>query len=973
MLFEHLNEKQGLSQNSVYSIVQDKEGFLWLGTGDGLNRFDGYNFDVFRTDDKDSNSILPGKITNLHGCENDLVLLTENGISQFNTRTTESRNFPFPRNLVNPRLVFDAEKTILVGTDNGLFLLNPFTGKYSATEIKDPVTAFNKLKQGVILIGVSSGLYLYYPFNHNIIRIHYNPDFYIQEVTSGEPNILSWIEANGTIITGIIEGRNIKIKHKTELSDIVKCTSLKIYNNNLLIGTPDGLIKIDSNGTRYDYSYNENEPFSLSNNRIFCLYVDHNKNLWVGTGSGGINKFHPFRFKFPCAGPAISNKFNQLKDMLAFSQTSNGELVYSNGAGQIGLFNLKTNEISQSHQIDLIINTIVPINKDSTCFLLGTPKGVFSYNINTKQSTKLNTINSIKTVISDVKSIEKINENEYWMAGGDGLFLYNLKEANTLAYFSVGNSRLGTNNIRCVLPLKPDKLLLATSVGLYCLNTINYAITKIKLTDEKKEPFITQICRDHAGNVWIGTINRGIYKLSAANIIEKINTHNGLSNNNIYGIITVAEKNEIWFSTNAGLACFGSMSHTLNNYNIADGLQGNEFLESSLFRTKEGILVFGGANGFNYFDPYQIKNDEADFPVAIKNLLVFNKSEPFSDYYNFDYQKNYLTIEYVALDFHLGGSNAYFYKMEGLQKDWTEAGNRRFASFGQLQPGNYIFKVRATNGDGKLSSKQAEVYFSIVPPFWFTWWFRAVIILSVSGGIAFFIYTRVNKVIVEEQEKTENNKMIAELELKALRAQMNPHFIFNSLNSIQDFVLNNEGIQAAKYLSKFAKLIRMILDISEQTFVNIQHKISFLKLYVELEALRMNNSFTYTFDIDDKIDMEGYIPTLLLQPHIENAIWHGLQYKEGEKILLIRIKKFSDEFLLCEVEDNGIGRKAALAIKKNKTILHQSKGVKITEERIKILKRTFGSIPKIEIYDLKDKNNVVCGTKVVLQIPVRNV
>ncbi len=149
-------------------------------------------------------------------------------------------------------------------------------------------------------------------------------------------------------------------------------------------------------------------------------------------------------------------------------------------------------------------------------------------------------------------------------------------------------------------------------------------------------------------------------------------------------------------------------------------------------------------------------------------------------------------------------------------------------------------------------------------------------------------------------------------------------------------------------------------------------KIEFLKLYVELEALRMNNSFSYRFEIEADFDIEGQIPTLLVQPHIENAIWHGLQYKEGEKILIIRIKRLSEELLSCEVEDNGIGRQAGLAIKQNKTVLHQSMGVKITEDRIKILKRTFGSTPKIEIHDLKDKNNVACGTKVVLQIPVKN-
>jgi LytS/YehU family sensor histidine kinase len=212
--------------------------------------------------------------------------------------------------------------------------------------------------------------------------------------------------------------------------------------------------------------------------------------------------------------------------------------------------------------------------------------------------------------------------------------------------------------------------------------------------------------------------------------------------------------------------------------------------------------------------------------------------------------------------------------------------------------------------------------------------------------------------------------MIAKLELKALRVQMNPHFIFNSLNSIQLFVMTNEGKEAAKYLNKFAKLIRMILDNSEQTFISISSKIELLKLYVDLEALRLNNSFTATFLVDPNLDQSILIPTLLIQPHIENAIWHGLQAKQGEKILLISFMQLNDETIQVIIEDNGLGRKAALEIKNRKINLHQSKGTKISEDRIALLNKLFGASPKIEIIDLLNENNLACGTKVIINLPI---
>jgi hypothetical protein len=492
----------------------------------------------------------------------------------------------------------------------------------------------------------------------------------------------------------------------------------------------------------------------------------------------------------------------------------------------------------------------------------------------------------------------------------------------------------------------------------------------VKLHDQKKQPFVSCLKLDDDGNLWIGTVGEGIFIKDKKGNTKNLNKNNGLKNNLVYSMEFDSIKHTIWISTQKGLSAINSQSFLITNHEINDGLQGSEYNESSSIRSMAGDLYFGGISGLNYFNPKLIVSDTNDTRITIKSLSTFNQKEDYIDYYNIPLEKNFLTFEFSALDYYLKGGHTYYYQLDGLQSDWKEIGDRRFESFAQLQAGDYIFRVKAKNHDGKMSNQIAQLHFSIVPPFYMRWWFKGLILMLIAGTLALGIYFRINYAIREEQEKGIQSKLIAELELKALRAQMNPHFIFNSLNSIQDFVLNNEGQLAAKYLSKFAKLIRLILDISEQTFVNIHSKIEFLKLYTELESLRLNNSFDYSFDIDPNLDFDDLIPTLIIQPHIENAIWHGLQYQQGKKTLKLRFKKIEENLLEVVIEDNGVGRAIAMQIKQNKLKLHDSMGSKNTEDRISSLNKLFGSKPKIEIIDLFNENSIACGTRVIIQIPI---
>jgi hypothetical protein len=475
---------------------------------------------------------------------------------------------------------------------------------------------------------------------------------------------------------------------------------------------------------------------------------------------------------------------------------------------------------------------------------------------------------------------------------------------------------------------------------------------------------------DKKGNIWIATAGKGIFIWQPNGNIININNFSGLSDNQIHSLTFNATQTQCWATSNNGLFSIETNNFKVNVYHKHNGIQPSEFIEASILTARDGSIYVGGVAGFNYFNPININNEPIRESVVIKNIYVLNQKIPFQAYYKIPNDKNYISFDYASLNFNLSENKTYYYTIEGIDTGYNEVGKRQFVSFGKLSPGDYVFKVKSGSDYGNDNKNEASVSFQIVPNFYQTIWFKIISIVLLVLCISLFIYYKTQSAIKKEKEIGIINSMIATLELKALRAQMNPHFIFNSLNSIQLFVMTNEGKEAAKYLNKFAKLIRMILDNSEQTFISISSKIELLKLYVDLEALRLNNSFTATFLVDPNLDQSILIPTLLIQPHIENAIWHGLQAKQGEKILLISFMQLNDETIQVIIEDNGLGRKAALEIKNRKINLHQSKGTKISEDRIALLNKLFGASPKIEIIDLLNENNLACGTKVVINLPI---
>ena len=291
-----------------------------------------------------------------------------------------------------------------------------------------------------------------------------------------------------------------------------------------------------------------------------------------------------------------------------------------------------------------------------------------------------------------------------------------------------------------------------------------------------------------------------------------------------------------------------------------------------------------------------------DEPLKMDSSYSYLKSLKLS------YKQNFFSFEFAALNYDHPEKNKYACQLVPFDKKMVQHGTNRVISYTNVPPGNYTLKVRASNNDDVWNEKDYELELIIIPPFWATWWFKTIVVIVIAGAVFLFFKLRENRIKKEQARQTAINKQIAEIRMIALRAQMNPHFIFNSLNSIQHFITTQEKEEALNYLSKFSKLIRKILENSRENTVSISNELQLLELYIQLEQLRFSNKFDYHITVDEKIDMENTeIPPLLIQPYIENAILHGLINKNGKGDLWLSLER-NNGFLNCKIEDNGIGR-----------------------------------------------------------------
>ena len=717
---------------------------------------------------------------------------------------------------------------------------------------------------------------------------------------------------------------------------------------------------------------------SISSNLINCIYRDNCGNIWIGTQTG-ISKLNyiqqhvsSYLYKkdnnhFLSSADVRSITVDSLNEIWVGTINGGLNLIHKNGEIEKFYFNPHNKKYTNNS-----INTIYPSSNGN--LLLGTKKGLITFNTKSKKfdesfSKGLNE-NIFKFNI-DIWGIFEENDSLLWLGAKKiGLIKLNkitqkyilqkdlINSLNTNSNFDVWTFHKAKNNL----------LYIGTSEGLKILhlNQNKVELLPVRL-DSITNINVFSIFENNDKHLWLATSDNGLYDYNPQDgITRHFSTANGLSTNMICSVVP-GENNDLWLSSVAGIMVLNPVSgKVVKSFDITDGLPENRFNFKSNFKTKKGKIYFGGLSGLFSFSPSELYAPQNNSSVIITSFKT-NYEEKISQikndtFFSLPYHENNFSFDFAYLDFSNPAKNQFSYKLVGFKDKWENIGTRHSASFTNIDPGTYTLLIRASNRDTFWSPHILKINITISTPYWKTWWFY-ILVWSFSSVFIFYMLYLIFK-------RRDAKRKLAKSELSALRAQLNPHFIFNCMTSLQHFILSNENDLALPYLNKFGRLMRMILENSEKESISIEQEVEFINLYTFMESSRLDNKVDIQIIIDENVPSKStMIPPMLLQPIIENAFVHGLLgKKEGGKLIISFTK--DDGTIVCSIKDNGIGRAMAKINKDKRVHKDKSFGLNITKERLNLIGLSYAKHIGLKLIDLKNEFDIATGTEVIVTIPI---
>ena len=479
---------------------------------------------------------------------------------------------------------------------------------------------------------------------------------------------------------------------------------------------------------------------------------------------------------------------------------------------------------------------------------------------------------------------------------------------------------------------------------------------------------------DAEGKIWFMIPKYGIRIIDPVSLICVDSTQygtKGLMRGDNTAIIG-GSVNYILFRSRNGIVVYDYVKQQSFLFDNSNGLSSPD---NKAFLYCNGYMIVSQSSRFEYFR----LSDLSNYSSAVTPYLNIISADTLAVYLRtglkeqstvkLSHNQNTLSFSFSAPEFIFPERIEYAYRLEGVEKDWqyTNYFNRKIV-YSKLQPGEYKFLLKAQMQGGNWDAEPIEYTIIIVPAFWQTAWFKFLCTLAVIGLIIYFVQRRIKSIRKKEQQRSQHEKELLELEAKALRSQMNPHFIFNCLNSIKSLIQQHEEEKSVNYLTTFSKLIRTLFSNADKKEISLYDEIETCKLYLQLEAMRFNTSFSFDVNVDENLDLKSVqVPALIIQPFIENAIWHGIVPKgETGHVELAVIKKGNSVEIV--IDDNGIGREASKQNKSASSLMHESRGVNLTKSRLELDNLLRQRQAKLETIDKKDEKGLASGTKVIITI-----
>lgn len=980
--FNYLSIQNGLPQSQAFAICFDDNQYAWIGTqGGGLCRFDGQQFNYFTKND----SLISNRIYTIEFLQDKMWVGQKGGVTVYTKSGEFMHNYRFSNSNILVRDLIFYNEVYMVATNEGIFELRE--NKWVENSVNPSIKGSNV--ESFFLAGDTA---LWVCSNQGLVS--YSNAFGRLTRAKGLSNaqVECAVEFQDEWVIGTYGG-GVNFYNKTsifkkpvfqEISDEIILSLFVANDQELWIGTMNSGVYVYNGEDETLKNYRTNN--GLSGNHVKTIAADFWGNIWIGTSGGGVSIFQNSPFieynsSSGLNGDYVFSVLNDRQDNLWLG-TEGMSVMRINDTSKVlfdeeyGFSSSKVKCIFEDNRGDIWFGTE------------GKGLGVYARSLAKDTVIAYQNENGLRGDWIKCFAQDPVSKRIYIGTNDAGIFW--IDKSRDFPFQQSFKSLKVKNDFApkdiTALTVYRGNLWYVEDDGHYGFITKNNEVVDFY---EEGRSFRNIVCEDNY--IWLGSKDDGLLTLTLQgdSIVSKewITTSNStyLSSNNIYQLLFYNQ--QLWVGTERGLDRFDFDSlyqiTGTEHFGFEEGFEGVETNINASYVDKNGNLWFGTVDGLYVYKGRDLKTIPRKQPVLHINdfQIVFESIEKTSFARTFDhgvfiedlilpYDKNHISIRFQAIQYSYVNNIRYRWKLSGVDPDWAPPSSINVATYPNLPPGEYTFLVQ-TSIDDDWTDAPLELTFKIDQPYWEKFWFKFTY-YAIAGalliGLILIILYRQRKKSRALNEKLKLEKNLLELEQKALRLQMNPHFIFNVLNSIHNLIILNDSDKARYALSKFSKLMRQVLENSREKFISIDDEVETLQNYVQLERLTANANIELLFNFEDDLDTaEQVLPPLMIQPFVENAIVHGLKGADRRGEILVSFKWMTENILECAISDNGIGRKKANEIKAQQATYHKSTALKVVQERLANLNQETSFIP-FEIIDLKDEKGDPAGTKVIIRI-----
>lgn len=974
--FQTFTDKNGLSHPFCNKLTQDKNGLIWVGTKNGVSRYDGTRFKSFTGYLKGEQLVRLGNIYNLFPTESGGIWLGSPEELFYLNLPNES----FYKLEKHGYVYGEKQKAMLRTSGNYYELPQKFRKeKIASTPL---IKGKNDSKKYYGFVFDRKGNVWSHGDNYLVkldrkTRTIVKKFVFKNEAEKGITQLYFdsknrlWVSTwgNGVFLFNSKTEKLERVKTAFDDDFVALGFSHWTYKGRkyVVVLGDASLILVDEETLAFKMYEDVEGRF-----RIYDALQDKQGNLWLATEYGLklVSSEQNFVRVFPIA-PRNNSAKNFQKAVTSIEQSNESFFVSKRWFDGVYRFDKNWNfqqhilhfELVADESIKMNSSDVLGIQSDGSNTYFAGYYGLYKQN----KSGKIKRIapkgyDSYKTWYLEKFVVE--NQQTWWIKHQQGIFKFDPSRDEFTANYAVLSAKRDTLQVNSMLLTKTKKLLASTSQGLYYLNSTNGRFEHLKIKGLKDE-LIFDLGIDSRHHIWAMTTD-GIVEIDLQK--KQLNYKSVPQVAIEYGRKLCVDKHDnIWFHTNEGYCCYIQTEKQVAKFGYNLGLPDNrlEWFSMEMKNGKNGYVYAGAKDAVVRFNPDFIKNYHSKAAVLITDIVAndkrFNSTALSDGTENLVLSAgNYLfTLSFSVPDYTITGNYELYYDLVSDEEKWIKTKDG-IITLNNLSNGKYVVRLKGKNNFTGRFTNVKVIQIEVKPFWWQTWWWYTLI-FAISG---FLIWGITRYFMIQRMKEQRFKRKIQESEMKTLRSQMNPHFMFNTINAINNFIVRNNKDEASDYLTLFSKLMRNILDNSKQEFITLEKELKTLEMYLKLEHLRLNQSFDYKIIISEAINEEHlFIPPLIIQPYCENAIWHGLRNKEEKGFLVIKIDEINENQYQIIIEDDGIGRIESAKLKQNENA-HKSYGLQITEQRLQLI----NAENKVEIIDLYAENGLAQGTKIVITL-----